>query len=141
MKKERAQAAKAATGKIPRVVVGLFLGFDEDGEAMVDYPGNPATSALRARSTVALQSGDRGRDAVLLFEDGNPASPLIVGLIQNAQLEPETLTLRAGRQIELKCGEASITLTRSGKVLIRGKHLLSRSSGVNMVKGATIRLN
>jgi hypothetical protein len=41
----------------------------------------------------------------------------------------------------LRCGEASITLTKAGKILIRGTYVLSRSSGVNMVKGATIHLN
>ena len=51
------------------------------------------------------------------------------------------LTFTANKQIVLKCGKASITLTRAGKVLIRGAYLSSRSSGVNRIKGGSIQLN
>jgi hypothetical protein len=38
-------------------------------------------------------------------------------------------------------GQASITLTRAGKVLIRGAYLLSRSSGVNLITGGSVEIN
>ena len=38
-------------------------------------------------------------------------------------------------------GKASITLTREGKVLIRGTYLSSRSSGVNRIKGGSVQIN
>ena len=41
----------------------------------------------------------------------------------------------------MRCGEASITLTRAGKVLIRGAYVLSRSSGANRIKGAAVEIN
>ena len=44
-------------------------------------------------------------------------------------------TFDAKEQIVLRCGKSSITLTRAGKVLIKGAYLLSRSSGVNRVSG------
>ena len=44
-------------------------------------------------------------------------------------------------QLVLRCGKASITLTKAGKVLIDGSHVLSRSSGVNRVKGGSVQLN
>ena len=47
----------------------------------------------------------------------------------------------AESEIVLRCGEASITLTRAGKVLIRGTYLLSRSSGVNRIKGGSVQIN
>ena len=49
--------------------------------------------------------------------------------------------LSADKEIVLKCGKASITLTRAGKILIRGAYLLSRSSGPNRIKGGSIQLN
>ena len=49
--------------------------------------------------------------------------------------------LRAEREIVLECGDASITLTRAGKVLIRGHYILSRASGYNRIKGAAIDIN
>jgi len=41
----------------------------------------------------------------------------------------------------LRCGDASITLTRAGKVVIQGNYILSRSSGYNKIKGAAIDIN
>ena len=37
--------------------------------------------------------------------------------------------------------EASITLTRAGKVLIQGSYVSSRSTGVNRIKGGSVQLN
>ncbi len=53
----------------------------------------------------------------------------------------EELTLSAKRQITLQCGKASITLTRAGKVLIRGAYVSTRSSGVNRIKGGSVQIN
>jgi len=136
--------------RVSGVVIGLFVGFDGRGEPLIDYPGNPLGNCLRSRSVSILTKQDQGRQVALLFEDGDPCRPLIMGLIESstsnqhqvsANVDGETLRLTAKRQIVLQCGEASITLTRAGKVLIRGKYVLSRSSGINMVKGGIIRLN
>ena len=47
----------------------------------------------------------------------------------------------AEEEIVLRCGEASITLTRSGKIIIKGSYLLSRSSGANRIKGGSVQIN
>lgn len=61
--------------------------------------------------------------------------------VVRATVDGERLELRADREISLRCGKASITLTRAGKVLIRGTYLLSRSSGVNRIKGGSVQIN
>ena len=135
------------------VVIGVLMGMDAEGHALVVYPGSPSEVGLAARSIVALQEDDIGREVALLFENGEPTKPLIMGRIfsDNALAKPqseplvemdgEQLLFSAKREIVLKCGKASITLTRAGKVLIRGSYLLSRSSGVNRIKGGSIQLN
>lgn len=139
-------AARRRTG----VARGVLVRLDNDGEPMVDFEGNPAKEPILASSVVAIDEKDWGRETVLMFEDGDTRRPIILGFIQDnvakvkaqsVQLDGDTLELTAERQVVLRCGEASITLTRSGKVLIRGKYVLSRSSGVNMVKGGVIHLN
>jgi hypothetical protein len=131
------------------VTRGVLVQLDQGGP-LVDFEGNPERKPLLASSTIALREPDLGREAVLMFEDGDPRRPILVGLIQTvaakeavvvAEVDGDSLELSAERQIVLRCGEASITLTRAGKVLIRGKYILSRSSGVNMVKGGIIHLN
>jgi len=56
-------------------------------------------------------------------------------------VDDDRLVIEAKREIVIRCGESSITLTRSGKILIRGRHIVSRSSGANLIRGATIEMN
>ena len=58
-----------------------------------------------------------------------------------AKADDEKLILTAEKEIVLRCGLASITLTRAGKVILRGAYLLSRSSGVNRIKGGSVQIN
>lgn len=143
-----------ATEHIDGVVIGALLGIKEDGSPLVAFPGNPSETALTARATTKLQDTDIGREVALLFEGGDPRLPLVIGVVQHpgqrtnevqmpisADIDGERILLSAKNEIVLKCGKASITLTRAGKVLIRGAYVLSRSSGVNRVKGGSIQLN
>jgi hypothetical protein len=58
-----------------------------------------------------------------------------------ATIDDQRLELTAEREIVLRCGKASITLTRAGKILLRGTYLFSRSTGVNKIKGGSVQLN
>jgi hypothetical protein len=58
-----------------------------------------------------------------------------------AEIDGKQVVLAAEEQIVLRCGEASITLTRAGKILIRGAYLSSHSTGVNRITGATVEIN
>jgi hypothetical protein len=95
-----------------------------------------------------------GAEVALAFPSGNSEQPLILGLLETANVQApsssqplqatvdsDRLELTADREIVLRCGKASITLTRAGKVLIRGAYVLSRSSGVNRIKGGSVQIN
>ena len=141
--------------RIDGIVIGT-LTESPSGGLLVEYP---QSAGLRSFvSTVSVRSGDVGRQVALAFESGDPTQPIVLGLIQpspvvaepeapddaqkvNVQADGETLTLTADREITLKCGRASLTLTRAGKVLLRGTYLLSRSSGVNKIKGGSVQIN
>ena len=156
--------------RIEGVVIGRLVRGANRAEALVDYPGNPTGGPLTALSTIESTEDDVGRDIALAFERGDPRRPLILGFLveagtaiepvegergepaasatlrdgvsaSEAEVDGERLVLSADREIVLKCGKASITLTRAGKVLIRGKYLLSRSSGVNRIKGGSVQIN
>ena len=103
-----------------------------------------------ARSVVAINQKAVGQQAVLAFEDGDLAKPIILGLIAAASRTEAKVTVSADsdkfvvlaeREIELRCGEASITLTRAGKVLIKGEYVLTRAKGINRIKGAAVSIN
>lgn len=56
-------------------------------------------------------------------------------------VDGKTVTISGEEQVVLKCGDSSITLTKSGKILIRGKYLLNRSTGVNRIMGGSVQVN
>lgn len=56
-------------------------------------------------------------------------------------LDGKRVVLEGKEEIVLKCGDASITLTKAGKILIRGKYLLNRSTGVNRIMGGSVQVN
>jgi Domain of unknown function (DUF6484) len=138
------------------VIVGELVGIGNDGRSpLIVYPGQPGTAALIASSVVDLHGAHIGRSVVLSFESGDPAKPIVMGLVredsawpleeQPGQIEVDVdgqrLVITAQDQLVLRCGSASITLTRAGKVLIQGAYVLSRSSGPNRIKGGSVELN
>ncbi len=44
-------------------------------------------------------------------------------------------------QIVLRCGKASITLTKEGKVILQGAYVSNQSSGVLRLKGGSVQIN
>ena len=57
------------------------------------------------------------------------------------QVIEERHVFSARREIVLRCGKASITLTRSGKVIIRGTQVSTHATGTNRIKGGSVRIN
>lgn len=110
---------------------------------------------LACRSTVALRGAMVGRDVLVVFEAGHLDRPIIIGVIEPAAPQSisaassvtvevdaaERQLIQAEREIVLRCGNASITLTRAGKVIIKGNYILSRSTGYNKIKGAAVDIN
>ena len=158
--KEQSNKAKTVNTehKLNGVVIGILVGITDNDDLLVVYPSNPNETALKAKTTVTLNNTDIGKEVALMFEGGNPKQPLIIGRIQNPQeinkpqqdTEDETtdvevdgqqITLTGKQSIRLKCGKASITLTKEGKILMRGTYILNRSSGANRIKGGSVQIN
>jgi hypothetical protein len=139
---------------------GILVGRDERG-ALVDYPGNPH-GVLVARSTVSFDgvSVDAAarRQVLLVFEQERSDDPIIVGFLEpratgrapappppseslETKVDGRRVVLEAQDEIELRCGEASITLRRNGRVVIRGAYVETRSRGVNRIKGGAVQIN
>jgi hypothetical protein len=146
--------------------VGWIAGVTPEGP-LVDFPGN-RSGALRAASTVVAARRDleaaaeRRQHVVLLFDGGDPLRPIVVGFVvaAPAAAEPRALSEARGEalpdvaevdgrrvciegqdEIVLRCGEASITLRRNGKIVLRGTYLESRSTGTNRVRGGSVQIN
>ncbi|MBU4263386.1 MAG: hypothetical protein KKC76_16130 [Proteobacteria bacterium] len=138
----------------------------EDGRPLVDYSGN-TQGPLAARFAGSLdpvvlrRAAEDGSEVLLAFEKNDPACPVILDILQARISEAEQqeeisftpdelpeltidgkkIAFEAREEIVLRCGKASITLTKAGKVIIRGAYVLNRSSGVNRIKGGSVQIN
>jgi len=138
------------------VIRGTLTGFRNEGRTpLVLYPKQPGSAAMPADSIVDLHGNHIGREVALMFENGEPHRPIIMGVLRRQMAGPvveqlgqvevdsdgERLIVSAKEQLVLRCGAASITLTNIGKVLIQGAYVSSRSSGVNRIKGGSVQIN
>jgi hypothetical protein len=205
----KAPVDKTVTLKFGGAVTGTLVGFSPDGSPLVDIPTSPAFAHLSARSCVCLDPVDIGKELVLLFDNGDPEKPLVMGIVQPPsslpspvlqvesaetldffrncserssvgldrngetgvdmevnedfeyrtdpnhdravgtersllkaiEIDGKTLEFTGRESVTLRCGQASITLTEDGKILIRGTYLQSRSSGVNRIQGGSVQVN
>jgi hypothetical protein len=140
--------ASMLPARIDGVVVGELVAFEPSGTPLVTFPGAPE-GGLAARAVAPIGPEDAGREVALMFEGGDPARPLIMGRMfmpstgrkAEVKADGDRLELTAEKEIVLRCGDASITLTRAGKILIRGAYVLTRSSGVNRIQGGSVEIN
>ncbi|UXH78775.1 DUF6484 domain-containing protein [Roseateles amylovorans] len=137
----------------PGVVVAEFCGIDEQGHPRIRLPN--ATAPVIARTTIALPRRAAGQQALVFHDASASGGPIITGLLREPQplaaepsampfeleIDDERVVLNAGRQLVLRCGQASITLTREGKILLRGTYVCSQSSGVHRINGASVEIN
>lgn len=145
-----------ATVPIGMPAVARLHGFDLLERPQIHRLAARPAAVLGCRSTVALRRSMVGREVLVVFEDGDLDRSIIVGVIEphalqeqpperehgvQVQVDGERHVIEAEREVVLRCGDASITLTRAGKVIIRGNYILSRSTGYNKIKGAAIDIN
>ena len=151
---------------IQGIRVGKIVNINDSGKVFVDYTDNQqgpiAARFTRSVDIESLRYAQKSQVKILLaFENNNPKLPIIIDMISSlidsiadadkAPIEIEKpddiyvdgkrVTFDAKEEIVLRCGKASITLTKAGKIIIRGAYLLSRSTGVNRIKGGSVQLN
>ena len=74
-------------------IVGRICGYDPARGLLVDFPQSLAAGPIPARWTMPLdeatvnQAISAQQSAVLVFADGDPAQPIVTGLIQPLQLQ------------------------------------------------------
>jgi hypothetical protein len=138
--------------------IGHIAELRPDNTLMVLYPGissaipaRLATTATRDRIETAILLQ---QSVVLLLERGDPLRPIIVGFLAATVDEPvqpargvelsvdgRRVRVTGQDEIVLECGQASITLRRNGRVVIRGTHVETSSEGTNRIKGGQVRIN
>lgn len=66
----------------------------------------------------------------------SPSAPVL-----EARVDGKRVVIEGKDEIVLVCGEASITLRRNGKIVLRGAYVESHSKGTNRIKGGSVKIN
>jgi hypothetical protein len=142
-----------AMARVAGIVLGRLMALRAPDWAMVTLKGRESDPPIRARRLVGLTASDRGREVALMFEGGDPGKAVIIGCVEQLSgielgvskepvtIDAETIVLTSDKEIVLRCGDASITLRKDGRVVVRGAYVETRASGVNRIKGGTVQIN
>ena len=149
-------------GSTPRCLLVDYVG-------NVSVPLAARTIATVDSATLA-HAVAAGQPFLLVFENGDGRLPIVVGLVQetaetaspfleliaqgrragkkgalsdatDARVDGERVVLEGAREVQLKCGSASITLRADGKVIVRGEYVETHAKGVNRIKGGAVKIN
>lgn len=141
---------------------GTVAVIGSDGSLVVEL--DDGTGQVVVRQRLDGQGEDRSAlecgDPVLLCSLGSPGEgALLLGRIVRmssrvektngrrqaegapSSLVPPTLILEATDELTLRVGDGSITIRKDGKILIKGKDLVSHAQRMNRIKGGAVSIN
>jgi len=144
--------------------IGRIVAFD-GSQVKVQHDGLPGAS-LAARVSAALPdealaAAARSRqEGLLLFEGGDPSRPVLVSLLRSAtplidevlagplparrkmaRVDGVQVAIEGQEEVVLRCGRASLTLRRDGKILLRGVNVVSQADEVQKIRGGKVQIN
>ena len=119
--------------------------------------------AIAVRRTVVLlfENGDQRLPIVVGLIAADPGASLLGALLAPvapsvpaaapapaastapvvAHVDGKRVVIEGEQEVVLKCGDASITLKRDGKLILRGAYVETHAKGVNRIKGGSVKIN
>ena len=105
--------------------------------------GTHACDALAGVETAFLAEGD----AVLVWLPATAEERgVVLGRVgatrpDGDSARPGELLIEARQRLTLKCGDGSIVIREDGKILIKGRDLVSHATRMNRIKGGAVQIN
>jgi hypothetical protein len=160
-----------APGELPAARVGWLAAWTAEGlfvDFAGNAAGPLVARSLVPWQPAEIQEAVESRRPIfLLFENADERRPVIVGAVQpipkrgptpvpppeanpapapdgnsvQVTADGQRLEVAARDEIVLRCGEASITLRRNGRVVIKGAYVETRARGTNRIKGGNVLIN
>jgi hypothetical protein len=142
------------------IVIGTLFSV-RDGQPTVDFSGNPNSHPIPAIATCHLDAMHIGRQIALLFVQRDMARPIVIGVVRNGATRQHStvvvpqyasspmklasnnnnVVIKGTGKMVFQCGQASLSLTEQGRIIMRGTHIASYSDGVNRIRGAMVEVN
>ncbi len=132
-----------------RVIRAVVDHVDESGLIHVrGAQGGSLACEVLITTKQALPRFERG-DSVLVWHTGNEAEPGVVlgriGLALATEEEreepPDQVVIEAKQRLTLKCADSSVTLRNDGKILVKGRDVVSHAARMNRIKGGAVAIN
>jgi hypothetical protein len=130
--------------------IGTVIGCDDAFNLAVERDDGTAVlcdilTQGHAHAAPDYNEGDR----VLLWEGlDQPGRGVVLGLIgppptkADAQPEmPAEVVIEARSGLTLRVGDGSITIREDGRILIKGRELVSHAKGMNRIRGGSVAIN
>jgi len=141
----------APPNRLYPTTLGRLSALGSKGEAWITVDD---AKPCQARTTVELTAGLVGRE-VLVCVAGKRKVPVVVGVLRkpgdaanpaavetlDLVVDRQRITLSAQKEIVLRCGEATLSLTADGKVAIRGADVVTTAARTNRIRGGAVRIN
>ncbi len=90
----------------------------------------------RLATVTSIRTRRRPRSAIAqVVEARLPGVPLA------AEVDGRSVVLEGKDELVLRCGEASITLRRNGRIVIQGVQVETRAAGSNKIRGGSVQIN
>ncbi len=137
----------------PTTSVGRIATIAADGTVMVVVAGSAATAAMVVTHLTPdslIRAQHDGALVLVVPIDGETVRWALIGILRPTvtDIPPATATIDGSRveltgrdEVILTCGKASITLTKAGKVMIKGTYVSSGADGVHRITGGSVQVN
>jgi len=147
--------------------IGKIAGMNEYGEIFVlfdDHEPVPARMVSGIKFDL-MKKANIDREVLLVFEKGNPSLPIIIALMtdpfehlslnpsinhskdilkvhaQKIEFKADEISLEADEKISFKCTNSNISLFKDGKIVQKGKRILSKAIEMIRIVGGAVRIN
>ncbi len=134
------------------VFVASFVSFDDAGAPFVVVPG-VISQPKKADAICDMSNAKKGEQYGVMFKNGDAEYPTIMGKMQQQTVvavpeetvqiteENQQLRITSKKEIHLQCGDSHLLLSPDGRVEIRGKTVVTHSTGLNKMRGASVKIN
>jgi hypothetical protein len=147
--KEEKKLLELAASPLSGTRLGRVTALLEDAVLVASGPGEEllACDVIDAGGPEPLVIAEGDAVLVVVPEGGNGRG-VILGRVsatarkrESAKVPPDEIVLEATKGLTLRVGEGSITLREDGKILIRGRDLVSHARRVNRIRGGSVAIN
>ena len=132
-----------------RTALASVIELTEGGDVGVVVPGDPPLrlrcAVLRTadRPTLTLSLGDR---VLVLLPAAEAERGCVLGVVADYESPrpepaPSALRLEAAERVEIRCGESALTMDAEGRVLLKGKDVVTRATRTQKIRGGTVHIN